>query len=234
MGNNNFVNAGYWFTHTNTHLPLSKIDTKLFTHIFCGHAGIHSQTYELSISNSAKPLLDDFSKTTKQNNPELRTLISIGGDDAQADRFAAMAANSSHRATFIRSFISKAREGNFDGVDLQWLYPYSKEDMTNFEALITECYNGVVREAKESHQPRLILVASVFYSPNVENVTYPIQGMRRNLNWVNVIAYDIYTPALSSNETGPSSALYNPKRSSSSGLFGMFYNIVLLTFIILV
>lgn len=222
MAKSNFVNAGYWFTHTNTQLPISSIDTNLFTHLFCGHVGIDSQTYELSISDSTKTLIDQFSKTIKEKNLEVKTLLSIGGDDAKGDRFAAMASDSSNRSIFIKSLISKARESNFDGVDLQWLYPSSMEEIANFEALIIECYNGVVKEAKESHdQPRLILVATVFYSPYIKNIQYPIQVMRRTLNWVNVIAYDIYTPTLWREETGPSSAFYNPNTNSSSGYFGM-------------
>ncbi|XP_022142962.1 chitotriosidase-1-like [Momordica charantia] len=216
-----FVNAGYWFTQTNSQLPASRIDANLYPHLFCAHAGLNSQTYELSISDSAKPLIHHFSQTVKENNSELKTLLSIGGDEAKAERFGAMAANSSHRAAFIRTSISKAREGNFDGLDLQWLYPSSVEDMANFEALIIECHRAVIRESRKSEEPRLIFVATVFYSPHLENLTYPIQVMIRTLDWVNVIAYDIFTPTLSSNEVGPSSAFFNPRRRSSSGDFGI-------------
>ncbi|KAG6599436.1 Class V chitinase, partial [Cucurbita argyrosperma subsp. sororia] len=221
MAKNNIVNAGYWFTQTNAHFPISKIDTNLYTHLFCGYANLNSQTYELSFSDSAKPLIRHFSNAVKENNSKVKTLLSIGGDHASAESFAAMAATSSNRASFIGSFICKAREGNFDGVDVQWLYPSCAEDMSNFEALIIECHNGVVQEAKESRQPRLILVATVFYSPYINDVRYPIQVIRGALDWVNVIAYDIYTPTSSTNETGPSSAFYNPERNSSSGYFGI-------------
>ncbi|XP_022143207.1 oviduct-specific glycoprotein-like [Momordica charantia] len=219
--NDLFVNAGYWFTHTNTQFPASKIDANLFTHLFCAHAGLNSQTYELSISDSQKLLIHEFSKTVKQNNPELKTLLSIGGDDAKAERFAAMAASFFHRAAFVRTTIAKAREGNFDGLDLQWLYPSSVEDMANFETLIIECHNAIIRETTKSSLPKLILVATVFYSPHMENITYPTQVMIRTLDWVNVIAYDIFTPASSSNETGPSSAFFNPRRRDLCGSFGI-------------
>ncbi|XP_059635877.1 class V chitinase-like [Cornus florida] len=51
---------------------------------------------------------------------------------------------------------------------------------------------------------------AVHYSPYLgDSVSFPIEAMRRNLDWVHVMAYDYYMPTWANN-TGAHAALYGP------------------------
>lgn len=61
----------------------------------------------------------------------------------KGDRFGAMhGANSYNHASFIGSLICKAREGDFNGVEIFNGYTLSSmKDVSNFAALNIECYD---------------------------------------------------------------------------------------------
>ncbi|XP_059455133.1 class V chitinase-like [Corylus avellana] len=50
-----------------------------------------------------------------------------------------------------------------------------------------------------------------YTSSTSPRVTYPINQIARKLDWINVVAYDFYNPALSGNRTGPFAALHSPQ-----------------------
>ncbi|KAJ0030204.1 hypothetical protein Pint_14645 [Pistacia integerrima] len=61
----------------------------------------------------------------------------------------------------------------------------------------------------------LILTASVQYIPNHETVSYPIESMKRNLDWAHVVVYDYFLPSRD-NVTGTRAALYNTASNIST------------------
>ncbi|KAB5514542.1 hypothetical protein DKX38_028448 [Salix brachista] len=54
----------------------------------------------------------------------------------------------------------------------------------------------------------------VRYSPSLQSVSYPIDSMKRNLDWAHVVAYDYHMPSRE-NFTGNHAALYNPSSNIS-------------------
>jgi chitinase len=62
----------------------------------------------------------------------------------------------------------------------------------------------------------------VFYSSDFSSfLKYPIQAISDSLDWVNVMADDVYTPDFSPKLTGPPAPLYNPtscQRSVDTGV----------------
>ena len=214
-----FVNAGYWLAGTDDTLPASNIDATLFTHLFVGYAQLNSDAHEVTVDPSQLILINQFSSTVKLSNPEVKTLLSIAGDTAV---FATMAAEPANRDAFIKSSIAVARGGGFDGLDLQWLYPSSQDEMGNFKTLIHSWHQAVVDDATSLSLPRLLLVATVSNVPYLENnIQYPGEAINQNLDWVNILCYDFYAPTLSRSATGPSSAFHNPKVNTFSASFGI-------------
>ncbi|GMY35670.1 class V chitinase-like [Fagus crenata] len=68
--------------------------------------------------------------------------------------------------------------------------------------------------------PKIPLALSAFNYDN-DSLNYPIQAISNSLDWVNVMAYDFYTPSSSSpNSTRPPAALYYPtdQYSGDSGI----------------
>ncbi|KAF5469589.1 hypothetical protein F2P56_013651 [Juglans regia] len=75
--------------------------------------------------------------------------------------------------------------------------------------LLEEWRVSVESEAKGSSQPQLILTAVAGFSPVIKNVSYPVDSMQKNLNWINIVAQNYYNPSWE-NITGPRAALHDP------------------------
>ncbi|KAL5772822.1 hypothetical protein ACOSQ2_012746 [Xanthoceras sorbifolium] len=187
-----WVRVGY-FKHKQD-FSISEIDSSLFTHLICGFADLDSTTYQLSLPYDDKNYFSIFTKTVKQKNPSVTTLLSIGGPD-----FYSMVSNSSYRKSFIDSSIKIARLYSFQGLD--------------FFAIALEARNS-------SQQQQLILTAAVKYSPNNYSVSYPIESIHQYLNWVHVLPIDLstLTPYESTDFTAATNPLYNPARFPANKL----------------
>lgn len=146
--------------------------------------------------------------------------MSIGGGAADKTAFASMASNPTSRKSFIDSSIRLARSNGFHGLDLDWEYPSSAAEMSNFGTLLREWRSAVVAEASSSGRQRLLLAAAVFYSNNYYSVLYPVQAVADSLDWVNLMAYDFYGPGWS-RVTGPPAALYDPSNAGPRGDAGV-------------
>jgi chitinase len=67
-------------------------------------------------------------------------------------------------------------------------------------------------QVESSSKAPLLLSTAVFYSSDYYSLIYPSQAISNSLDWLNVMAYDLYTAAAnnSPDKTGPPAALYNP------------------------
>ncbi|CAN8325307.1 unnamed protein product [Cochlearia groenlandica] len=189
-----------------------RIDSTLFTHLLCAYADLDSKTYEVDISKNYHNF-STFTKIVRERNDKVRTLLSIGGPE-NTTSISYMAKNSTSRKNFINSSIKIARDNHFNGLDLAWVYPSSKVDMTNLEILLHEWRQAIIAEAEQNTLAPLLLTAAVYYSPIYKSFAYPIDSIVENLDWVNIIAYNFYEPSWSE-LTGPPAAL---KDNSNAGL----------------
>lgn len=86
----------------------------------------------------------------KRLYPNLHIVISIGGGSADPSAFSS-AAEPENRQAFVKSCIDMYIQGNFapglhepgifDGIDIDWEYPATPEDETNFTSLLQEFRN---------------------------------------------------------------------------------------------
>ncbi|VYS63278.1 unnamed protein product [Arabidopsis thaliana] len=199
------VKASYWSPSDD--FPAIEIDSNLFTHLFCAFADLDSDLNEITIAESNQSDFKDFTRTVQRENYQVKTLLSIGGGNANKDAFASMASSSYGRKSFILSTISIARSYGFDGLDLDWEYPRNAAEMSDFAELLKEWRYAVQGEAYSSELPVLILTATVYYSSNYNGVVYPVKFISELLDWVNLKAYDFYGPGCTE-VTGPPAALY--------------------------
>lgn len=105
-----------------------------------------------------------------------------------------MASNARSRKSFIDSSIKLARSYGFHGLDLDWEYPSTRTEMSNFGALLREWRQAVNTEARNTGRSPLLLAAAVFYSSNYYSLDYPVSTVANGLDWMNVMAYDFYGP----------------------------------------
>ncbi|KAE9462617.1 hypothetical protein C3L33_05469, partial [Rhododendron williamsianum] len=202
-----WIKSGYWFS--GSELPVTDINSPLFTHLICAFAGLNSSTYQLSISSSDAQSFSTFTPTVKQKNPTVTTLLSIGGGSANSSTFSSMVSQSGFRKSFIESSIKTARSYGFNGLDFCWVSASTSSEMTNMATLFNEWRLAIESESRNSSGSQLILTMAVQFSPDLENASFPIESIKKNLDWVHVMAYDYYMPSWW-NYTAAFAALYDP------------------------
>ncbi|KAK9100368.1 hypothetical protein Scep_023798 [Stephania cephalantha] len=177
--------------------------------------------------SSQSPLMTingcNFTTTLHKKKPWAKTLLSIGGGGSNSSAFAAIAANPSLRATFIASTINVARTYGFDGLDLDWEFPATQQDMSNLATLFVEWRTAVDKESVTSSRPRLLLSAAVYFASNFflssTPRAFPADSINKNLDFVNAMCYD-YRGSWDTSATGAHALLYD-RTSNISTSYGV-------------
>ncbi|WJZ98281.1 hypothetical protein VitviT2T_016818 [Vitis vinifera] len=202
-----WVKAGYWYSGNES--PVPDINSALFTHLLCAFAWLDSSTYQIYISPSDEQYFATFTNIVKKRNPSITTLLSIWAGKNDSTNFSSMISQPSHRKSFIESSIKTARLYGFQGLDLSGYWPRTVSNTINMGILFDEWRAAVNSESRDPSQSPLILTLKVHCLPTLESVSYEVDSIRRNLDWVHVAAYDFYLPS-SVNFTHAHAALYDP------------------------
>ena len=155
--------------------------TKL-THINYAFALPNANGTLQPIENTSK--LQQLVSLGHQNNTKVS--LAIGGwNDGNDNNFEALAASSGTRTTFVNAVMGAVRTYGLDGVDIDWEYPDSNAESTNFTALMTQLGNALHAEGK-------LLTAAVVSEGSTANFVQPaVFGV---VDWLNIMAYDGGSP----------------------------------------
>lgn len=157
-------------------------------------------------------------KMLKENHPQLKTLISIGGWSGSG-KFSDAALSAHSRAAFADSAAAFMKQHGFDGVDIDWEYPVSgglstntrrPQDKANFTFLMAELRKKLDAQGKADGRKYLLTFAGgsgKFYTDNVE-----LKKLAGYVDYALVMTYDIHGPW--SGYTDFNSPLYAPAASS--------------------
>ncbi|XP_069798313.1 acidic mammalian chitinase-like isoform X2 [Narcine bancroftii] len=185
------------------------INPKLCTHLTYAFAVIGKNHQIVPQQQEDENLYMSFNNL-KKRNPNLRTLLSVGGWNFGTEKFTGMVSSKETRLMFITSAIELLREKKFDGLDLHWEYPgYNRsphEDKERFTFLVQELLEEFTREANETNQPRLLL--SVVVASGIRNIQagYEIEKISKHADFIGVMTYEFHGPW--DPKTGPNSPLY--------------------------
>ncbi|KAL3744235.1 hypothetical protein ACJRO7_013484 [Eucalyptus globulus] len=208
-----WVKSGYFYA--GSEIPVSDIDSSLFSHLICAFASIDSSAHPLSFNSSFEQIFSTFTSTVKRKNPSITTLLSVwaGGEDPSA--FASMLGESSSRRSFIESTIEKARLYAFSGIDLFGVWLGRSINITRLSVLVGEWRDGVDAESRKSGKPRLLLAMGVYCQSIVDSLSFPLDSVQRYLDWVHLIAYDYHLPTREKFAL-PHAALFDPANHNNT------------------
>lgn len=158
----------------------------------------------------------------KLKNPNLKTIISIGGW-TWSNRFSDVAASPAAREVFAQSSVDFIRKYQMDGVDLDWEYPVSgglagnstrPEDKQNYTLLLQAVRDKLdAAEITDAKQYYLTIAsgASPSYAANTE-----LGNIARIVDWINIMTYDFY--GAFSKQSGHNAPLHLDPAAATAGL----------------
>ncbi|KAK4025917.1 hypothetical protein OUZ56_014951 [Daphnia magna] len=131
----------------------------------------------------------------KAHNKNLRTLLAIGGWNEGSARFSKLVADPETRQNLVRSAIKYLRQHQFDGLDLDWEYPASREgskpaDRENYAQLVKELRDGFNNE--KGNRERLLLTMAVPAGVDTIELGFDIRSLNRDLDFINILSYDYH------------------------------------------
>ncbi|RZB84937.1 Glyco hydro 18 domain containing protein [Asbolus verrucosus] len=132
----------------------------------------------------------------KEINPNLKTIISIGGWNAGNAILSPIAVSPELRANLIASSLEFFDLYGFDGLDIDWEYPEAK-DKENFVTLLNEL--------KTAFQPGGYLLTIAVSAIPIDDA-YDIPQMSANVDLINLMTYDFHIAG--GGITGENSPLY--------------------------
>jgi len=148
----------------------------------------------------------------KEKNPDLHTLISIGGWTWSA-KFSDVALTDASRKKFATSCVAFMKKYGFDGLDIDWEYPTGggntgnaerPEDPANFILLLTELRSQLDAQGGIDGEHYLLTIATGTNKDAIPKVDW--KAAQAQLDWINVMAYDFVGSWVSN--TGFNAPLY--------------------------
>jgi chitinase len=204
---------GSWavYRHGNGLFDVEHIDPFVCTHIVYGFVGLSDTTHQIEVLDPYNDLEENWGRGAmkrftgfKQQNPNLKALVAIGGWNQESERYSKMAMDPAKRRIFVQSVVPFLESQNFDGLDFDWEYPANREgaspvDKENFVLLLNEL--------RAELEPRgYLLTGAVSAGQKTIETAYDIPAVARALDFISVMAYDLH--GAWENFTGHHSPLY--------------------------
>ncbi|KAJ2802520.1 hypothetical protein H4R20_003243 [Coemansia guatemalensis] len=130
-------------------------------------------------------------------NPQLRTLISVGGWTWSAG-FSPMASSAHSRAEFVRSVGDFLQRYHFDGIDIDWEHPveggmdgipHSPDDARNYLRLLRELRQYLDHECPRPRFGRYEISIATSAAPSVYR-HLDLGAIAQVVDHINIMAYD--------------------------------------------
>lgn len=176
----------------------NQIDASKLTHINYAFANISSDLkitlgYPDIDSNNIKLL-----NSLKQTNPNLKTIISVGGW-SWSGKFSDVALTDASRTVFADSCVAFIKQYGFDGIDLDWEYPVSgglstnsrrPEDKQNFTLLLQKIREKLDAQGALDQKHYLLTIAGGTDNSYVNNVE--MAKLSQYLDYAMIMTYDLH------------------------------------------
>ncbi|RWS30606.1 Chitotriosidase-1-like protein, partial [Leptotrombidium deliense] len=178
----------------NNGLRIENIDPCVCTHMIYKFAMLHNgyiiqpekPQFELNTPNNGNNGLYRRFNSMKNANPNLSTMIAVGGGDQNFINYVNLMQNSELRYMFAHNAVRFLTTHGFDGLDIGWSYPSSAQDPRT----IYHNFVLLLRELRNHFEPYgLILSASISGFQQQIDAFYNVAGISDNVDFINVAAF---------------------------------------------
>ncbi|MDN3016436.1 glycosyl hydrolase family 18 protein [Paenibacillus sp. BSR1-1] len=209
----NYKRVGYfagWASYSN--YQVSDIDASKLTHLNYAFANINAdgkiEVGDPSVDiektfpgdTADQPYKGNFYQLTKlkQQYPQLKTLISVGGW-SWSERFSDVALTDQSRTIFADSCLQFILKYGFDGIDLDWEYPVSggeagnihrPEDKQNFTLLVKKIRETLDAQSAIDGKKYLLTIAGGANKGYVANTELSL--LQQYLDYIQLMTYDFH------------------------------------------
>ncbi len=153
----------------------------------------------------------DRDLTARAHKAGVKVLISLGGWGWDK-QFAAITSDVAAEKRYVDAVVKMVDDYGYDGVDLDWEYPDTAEEVKGFERLTRSLRSSLDAIGKAKNRPMLVTMAA---SSNYETLDWLNKDfLLECMDWVNVMTYD-YAGEWSSN-AGHNAPLF-PSSKEGSG-----------------
>ena len=167
-------------------------DVRCFTHINVGPVRfVNKDTGDggLEIPSPGPTYMQQLA-AYKQDYPELKLLLFIGGWGANGNGFSEMAKDPDKRALFCSECLRICNDYNFDGVDIDWEYPTYAAEGNGADPSDTGNFTILMQELRETLGPnRLISYAATDSGKYINNAE-----VLEWVDYINVMTYSMGDP----------------------------------------
>lgn len=167
------------------------IDPNLCTHLIYSFASLDEATFTMVPSDTRTDIRNGWYLQftgLKAKNPQLKTMIALGGWTDSTDgtnKYSKLVSSDANIAKFVASVVQLLGDYNFDGLDVDWEYPASAADKVGFISLLTALKNAFIPKG-------YLLSVAVPTSEYTLDLGYDIPGINSAVDFVNLMAYDLY------------------------------------------
>ncbi|KAF5270887.1 hypothetical protein FQR65_LT05404 [Abscondita terminalis] len=200
------------------------INPNLCTHAIYAFVGIEPNGFIKVLDQWNDIDLKAFVRFNKLKliNPNLKTLIAVGGWNEGSTKYSTMAGNPQFRENFISSAIVFMEKYKFNGIDIDWEYPAQRGGATadyvtiffkkfvhakkliyfqqNFPTLISEFREAI-------NDTDYLLTIAVGATPYMVDTSYNVTQLSSDVDFINLMTYDLH--GAWDQKTGANSPLYS-------------------------
>lgn len=158
------------------------IDFGLYTHL-C-HAFVVADGDGTIRQNRRAPSRE---LTAAAHEHGVKVLLSLGGWGWD-DEFAAMVADPAAEDRYVTAVLAMVADYGYDGIDLDWEYPDTADEVVGFERLVQRLRAGLDEQAATRGAPLLLTMAA---GANPRTLAWlDTAFLLETMDWVNVMTYD--------------------------------------------
>lgn len=190
-----------WSIHTQNY-HVSDIPADKLTHVNYTSAEVSNNGECVSINPQDDQINFPALQLLKQQQPNLRILISVGGA-SHSSNFSKATKTAPARQSLAQSCVRFMKVSGFDGIDTDWEFP-SSTDKSNYTAFLKELRSQLDAQGASDGKHYLLTAALPARPDNYDNLE--LDQIHQYLDWINLMAYDFYTA--SSSPTHFSAPLY--------------------------